>query len=168
MVRELVLDTETTGLDLEEGHRIVEIGCIELDDLIPTKKKFHCYLNPQRKVSEKAFEIHGYTDEFLSKQNKFANIKDEFLSFIKNKRLIIHNADFDIAHINNELLLCGENKINNEIQNSGRSIPFNLGIEKTVNPFLSQNCNLAKKLKEKHNFSDIELFSFLRDQKNKF
>ena len=114
-MKEVVLDTETTGISVKEGHRIVEIGCIELDNLIPTKKKFHCYLNPERKVSEKAFEIHGYTDEFLSKQNKFANIKDEFLSFIKNKRLIIHNADFDIAHINNELLLCGENKINNEI-----------------------------------------------------
>ena len=114
-MKEIVLDTETTGISVKEGHRIVEIGCIELDNLIPTKKKFHCYLNPERKVSEKAFEVHGYSDEFLSKQNKFANVKDEFLSFIKNKRLIIHNADFDIAHINNELLLCGENKINNEI-----------------------------------------------------
>ena len=114
-MKEIVLDTETTGISVKEGHRIVEIGCIELDNLIPTKKKFHCYLNPERKVSEKAFEVHGYTDEFLSKQNKFANIKDEFLSFIKNKPLIIHNASFDIAHINNELLLCGENKINNEI-----------------------------------------------------
>tara|TARA_B100000927_G_scaffold156805_1_gene126298 strand:- start:241 stop:903 length:663 start_codon:yes stop_codon:yes gene_type:complete len=114
-MKEIVLDTETTGISVKEGHRIVEIGCIELDNLIPTKNKFHCYLNPERKVSEKAFEVHGYTDEFLSKQNKFANIKDEFLSFIKNKRLIIHNADFDIAHINNELLLCGKNKIDNEI-----------------------------------------------------
>jgi len=114
-MKEIVLDTETTGISVKEGHRIVEIGCIELDNLIPTKKKFHCYLNPERKVSKKAFQVHGYTDEFLSKQNKFANIKDEFLSFIKNKPLIIHNADFDIAHINNELLLCGENKINNEI-----------------------------------------------------
>ena len=114
-MKEIVLDTETTGISVKEGHRIVEIGCIELDNLIPTKNKFHCYLNPEREVSEKAFEVHGYTDEFLSKQNKFANIKDKFLSFIKNKRLIIHNADFDITHINNELLLCGENKIDNEI-----------------------------------------------------
>ena len=114
-MKEIVLDTETTGISVKDGHRIVEIGCIELDNLIPTKKEFHCYLNPERKVSEKAFEVHGYTDEFLSKQNKFENIKDEFLSFIKNKRLIIHNADFDIAHINNELLLCGKNKIDNEI-----------------------------------------------------
>ena len=114
-MKEIVLDTETTGISVKEGHRVVEIGCIELDNLIPTKKKFHCYLNPERKVSEKAFEVHGYTDDFLSKQNKFANIKDRFLSFIKNKRLIIHNADFDITHINNELLLAGENKIDNEI-----------------------------------------------------
>ena len=114
-MKEIVLDTETTGISVKEGHRIVEIGCVELDNLVPTKKKFHCYLNPERKVSEKAFEIHGYSDDFLSKQNKFVNIKDEFLSFIKDKRLIIHNADFDIAHINNELLLCGEKKIDNEI-----------------------------------------------------
>ena len=114
-MKEIVLDTETTGISVKEGHRIVEIGCVELDNLIPTKKKFHCYLNPERKVSEKAFEIHGYSDDFLSKQNKFINIKDEFLSFIQDKRLIIHNADFDIAHINNELLLCGENKLDNEI-----------------------------------------------------
>ena len=114
-MKEIVLDTETTGISVKEGNRIVEIGCIELDNLIPTKKNFHCYLNPERKVSEKAFEVHGYTDDFLSKQNKFANIKDRFLSFIKNKRLIIHNADFDITHINNELLLSGENKIDNEI-----------------------------------------------------
>ena len=114
-MKEIVLDTETTGISVKEGHRIVEIGCIELENLIPTKKKFHCYLNPERKVSEKAFEIHGYSDDFLSEQNKFVNIKDEFLSFIQDKRLIIHNADFDIAHINNELLLCGENKLDNEI-----------------------------------------------------
>ena len=114
-MKEIVLDTETTGISVKEGHRIVEIGCIELENLIPTKKKFHCYLNPERKVSEKAYEIHGYSDDFLSEQNKFVNIKDEFLSFIQDKRLIIHNADFDIAHINNELSLCGENKLDNEI-----------------------------------------------------
>ena len=102
-MKEIVLDTETTGISIKEGHRIVEIGCIELENLIPTKKKFHCYLNPERKVSEKAFEIHGYTDEFLSKQKKFTEISDEFLEFLKNKRLIIHNAEFDLSHLNNEL-----------------------------------------------------------------
>ena len=114
-MKEIVLDTETTGISVREGHRIVEIGCIELDNLIPTKKNFHYYLNPERKVSEKAFNIHGYTDEFLSTQKKFSEISDEFLSFIQNKRLIIHNAEFDLSHLNNELNLAGKNKIENEI-----------------------------------------------------
>ena len=114
-MKEIVLDTETTGISVKEGHRIVEIGCIELDNLILTKNKFHIYINPERKVSEKAFEVHGYTDEFLSKQKKFNEIVDEFLEFINGKRLIIHNADFDLGHLNNELLLCGKNKISNEI-----------------------------------------------------
>ena len=114
-MKEVVLDTETTGISIKEGHRIVEIGCIELDNLIPTQNKFHCYLNPERKVSEKALEVHGYTDNFLSEQKKFNEIGDEFLNFIKNKRLIIHNAEFDLAHLNNELSLFGQNKINNEI-----------------------------------------------------
>jgi len=114
-MKEIVLDTETTGISIQEGHRIVEIGCIELDNLIPTKNNFHCYLNPERKVSEKAFEIHGYTDEFLSKQKKFHEIIDEFLNFIKNKRLIIHNAEFDLSHLNNELSIMGKNKLDNEI-----------------------------------------------------
>ena len=102
---EVVLDTETTGLEVKDGHRIVEIGCIELENLIPTKNRFHCYLNPERKVSEKALEVHGYTDEFLSNQKKFSEIGNEFLNFIKDKRLIIHNAEFDLAHLNNELSL---------------------------------------------------------------
>ena len=114
-MKEIVLDTETTGISTKDGHRIVEIGCIELDNLIPTKNTFHCYLNPERKVSEKAFEVHGYTDEFLNKQIKFKEISEKFLSFIKNKRLIIHNADFDLSHLNNELSLLGLEKINNEI-----------------------------------------------------
>ena len=111
---EIVLDTETTGLSVKEGHRIVEIGCIELNNLIPTSKKFHCYLNPERKVSEKAFEVHGYTDEFLSSKKKFKEVVDEFLKFIENKKLIIHNAEFDLAHLNNELGLLGKNKISKE------------------------------------------------------
>ena len=110
-MKEVVLDTETTGLNIEDGHRIVEIGCIELENQIPTTKKFHCYLNPERKVSEKAFEIHGYSDDFLKSQKKFKDICDDFLNFIKNKKLIIHNAEFDIAHLNNELSLIGKNKI---------------------------------------------------------
>jgi len=110
-MKEVVLDTETTGLSVKEGHRIVEIGCIELNNLIPTNNKFHCYLNPERKVSEKALEVHGYTDEFLSNKKKFIEIVDEFLEFIKDKTLIIHNADFDLAHLNNELKIARKDKI---------------------------------------------------------
>ena len=114
-MKEVVLDTETTGISIKEGHRIVEIGCIELDNLVPTKNKFHCYLNPERKVSEKALEVHGYTDEFLAEQKKFKDVGEEFLDFIKDKRLIIHNADFDLSHLNNELEILGKKNINNEV-----------------------------------------------------
>ena len=114
-MKEIVLDTETTGISVKEGHRIVEVGCIELENLIPTKNKFHCYLNPERKVSDKAFEIHGYSDEFLSKQKLFNEVADEFLKFIQDKRLIIHNADFDLSHLNNELKIAGKEKLSNEI-----------------------------------------------------
>ena len=113
-MKEIILDTETTGLFVKDGHRIVEIGCIELEDLIPTKNRFHCYLNPERKVSEKALEVHGYTDEFLSTQKKFSDVVDEFLNFIENKRLVIHNAEFDLSHLNNELVMLGKKKLNNE------------------------------------------------------
>ena len=113
-MKEIVLDTETTGISIKEGHRIVEIGCIELDNLVPINK-FHVYLNPERKASEKAFEVHGYSDEFLSNQKKFGEIVEDFLKFIEGKNLIIHNAEFDLAHLNNELLLNGRKKIENEV-----------------------------------------------------
>ena len=114
-MKEIVLDTETTGLSIKDGHRIVEIGCIELDELLPSKNVFHCYLNPERKVSEKAFEVHGYSDEFLSDKKKFKEIADEFLDFIKGKKIIIHNAEFDIGHLNNELSLAGKNIIDKSV-----------------------------------------------------
>ena len=114
-MKEIILDTETTGLSTKEGHRIVEIACVELDNLFPTQKKFHYYLNPERKVSQKALEVHGYTDEFLSSQKKFSEIADEFLEFIKGSRLIIHNSEFDLSHLNNELKILGKKKIENEI-----------------------------------------------------
>jgi DNA polymerase-3 subunit epsilon len=113
-MKEVILDTETTGLFVRDGHRIVEIGCIELENLMPTKNRFHCYLNPEKKVSERALEVHGYTDEFLSTQKKFAEIVDEFLDFIENKRLVIHNAEFDLSHLNNELTLLGKEKLNSK------------------------------------------------------
>ena len=114
-MKEIVLDTETTGISVKDGHRIVEIGCIELNDLIPSNNRFHCYLNPERKVSEKALSIHGYTDEFLSDKKKFNEIVEEFLNFIDNKRLIIHNAEFDLSHLNNELALVGKKDLKNEV-----------------------------------------------------
>ena len=113
-MKEIVLDTETTGISVKDGHRIVEIGCIELDNLVPINK-FHTYLNPGRKVSDKAFEVHGYSNEFLSKQKKFSEIVNDFLNFIESKNLIIHNAEFDIAHLNNELTLIGKKTISNKI-----------------------------------------------------
>ncbi len=113
-MKEVILDTETTGLSVKDGHRIVEIGCIELDNLIPTKKIFHCYLNPERKVSESALKVHGYTDEFLSDKKKFIDIADEFLEFINGKKIVIHNAEFDIGHLNNELSLINRKEISIE------------------------------------------------------
>ena len=114
-MKEVILDTETTGLSIRDGHRIVEIGCIELDNLIPTQNKFHCYLNPERKVSEKALQVHGYTDDFLSNKKKFVEIANDFLNFIEGKRLIIHNAEFDLQHLNNDLGLRKKSKIKNEV-----------------------------------------------------
>ncbi|MDC3005324.1 DNA polymerase III subunit epsilon [Candidatus Pelagibacter sp.] len=113
-MKEVILDTETTGLSFKDGHRIVEIGCIELENLIPTKNIFHCYLNPERKVSESALKVHGYTDQFLSDKKKFVEIVDDFLDFIKNKKIIIHNAEFDIGHLNNELSLINKKNISKE------------------------------------------------------
>ncbi len=114
-MKEIVLDTETTGLSVKDGHRIVEIGCIELENLTPTGKKFHCYLNPERKVSEKALEVHGYTDEFLSDKKKFNEVVDEFLNFLGDNKLVIHNAEFDLSHLNNELKILGKEVIKNDI-----------------------------------------------------
>ena len=100
---EVILDTETTGLSPSQNHRIVEIGCIELKDQIPTNKIFHEYINPERKVSEEAYKVHGYSDEFLKTQKKFNEVANNFLEFIKGKKLVIHNADFDLGFLNHEL-----------------------------------------------------------------
>ena len=125
-MKEIVLDTETTGISVKEGHRVVEIGCIELDNLIPTKNRFHCYLNPERKVSEKAFEVHGYSDSFLSDKMKFGEIAEDFLKFIQDKRLIIHNAEFGLSHLNNELKIIGKNKIDNEVVDTLSPLKINI------------------------------------------
>ena len=111
---EVILDTETTGLSTKEKHRIVEIGCIELDNQIPTNKIFHTYINPQRSVSEDAYKVHGYSDEFLSDKKTFLEISKDFLNFIKNKKIIIHNAPFDLSFLNYELKLINQKPINKE------------------------------------------------------
>ena len=108
---EVILDTETTGLSPSQQHRIVEIGCIELNNLIPTNNIFHEYLNPERKVSEDAFKVHGYSNDFLANKKKFSEIADNFLEFIKDKKIIIHNAPFDLSFLNYELGLVNKKKI---------------------------------------------------------
>jgi len=109
---EVVLDTETTGLSTTMNHRIVEIGCVELKDQIPTNKIFHIYINPQRKVSDDAFKIHGYSDKFLSEKKTFPEIAEDFLNFIKDKKLVIHNALFDLSFLDYELKLINKKPIN--------------------------------------------------------
>ena len=109
---EVILDTETTGLSIIEKHRIIEIGCIELENQIPTNKIFHEYLNPQRSVSEDAYKIHGYSDDFLSDKKTFSEIAESFLKFIKDKKIIIHNAAFDLSFLNYEFRLINQKAIN--------------------------------------------------------
>ena len=157
---EVILDTETTGLSVSEGHRIVEIGCIELDDLIPTKKFFHCYINPERKVSEEAFKVHGYTDEFLSKQKKFSEIAENFLNFIEGKRLVIHNAEFDMSHLNNELMLLGKKKIESEIVDTLQIAREKFPGSGTSLDALCKKYNIDNSRRTKHNaVIDCELLS---------
>ena len=108
---EIVLDTETTGLSITEKHRIVEIGCIELLNQIPTGNFFHEYINPEKKVSKEAYAIHGYSDEFLANKKTFPQIVDSFFDFIKNKKIIIHNADFDLSFLNFECKLANKELI---------------------------------------------------------
>ena len=111
---EVILDTETTGLSATDNHKIVEIGCIELKNQIATNNIFHEYINPQRSVSEDAFKIHGYSEKFLSDKKTFPEIAEKFLNFIKDKKIIIHNASFDLSFINYELKLARLKKIDKE------------------------------------------------------
>ena len=157
---EVVLDTETTGLSVVDGHRIVEIGCVELEDLMPTKNIFHCYLNPDRKVSDEAFKVHGYTDKFLSQQKKFEDIVDEFLKFIEGKRLVIHNAEFDISHLNNELALIGRKKIKENIIDTLQVAKEKFPGSSTSLDALCKRYNIDNSKREKHNaIIDCELLS---------
>ncbi len=157
---EVILDTETTGLKISEGHRIVEIGCLELKDLMPTKNKFHCYINPERKVSQEAFKVHGYTDAFLSKQKKFSEIVEDFLKFIDGKKLIIHNAEFDISHLNNELSLLGRNKIKEEVVDTMQIARGKFPGSGTSLDALCKKFGIDNSKREKHNaVIDCELLS---------
>ena len=112
---EVFLDTETTGLSFREGHKIVEIACIETKDLIPTGNIFHKLINPKRNVPDAAFKIHGFSEEFLKNKETFDQIEDEFSSFIKEKKLIIHNAPFDVGFLNGELNAIKKNKIEQKL-----------------------------------------------------
>lgn len=111
---EIFLDTETTGLSFKDGHKIVEIACIETKDLIPTNKIFHKFINPKRNVPDEAFKIHGFSSDFLNNKETFEQVADDFLNFIKGKKIIIHNADFDLGFLNGELEFINKQLINNE------------------------------------------------------
>ncbi|MDC0513788.1 DNA polymerase III subunit epsilon [Pelagibacteraceae bacterium] len=113
-MNEIFLDTETTGLSVNRGDRIVEIACIETKDLVPTEKIFHKLINPQREIPVEAFKIHGFSTEFLKNKKKFNDVADEFLEFIKNKKIIIHNASFDVGFLNYQLKLFKRNEIKKE------------------------------------------------------
>ena len=149
---EVILDTETTGLSTTEKHRIVEIGCIELNNQIPTNKIFHNYVNPQRSVSEDAYKVHGYSDKFLSNKKTFSEIYEDFLNFIKNKKIIIHNAPFDLSFLNYELRLINKKPINKE------NVIDTLEIARTKYPgsqnsldALCKRFNIDNSKREKHN-----------------
>ena len=156
---EVILDTETTGLSTIEKHRIVEIGCIELDNQIPTNKIFHQYINPQRSVSEDAYKVHGYSDEFLSDKKTFSEIFEDFLNFIKNKKIIIHNAPFDLSFLNYELKLINQKPINKE------NVIDTLEIARSKYPgsqnsldALCKRFNIDNSKREKHNaLTDCQL-----------
>jgi DNA polymerase-3 subunit epsilon len=148
---EVILDTETTGLSITEKHRIVEIGCIELENQIQTNKIFHEYLNPQRAVSEDAYKIHGYSDNFLSDKKTFSEIAESFLKFIKDKKIIIHNAAFDISFLNYEFRLIKQKAINNNIidtlEIARRKYP---GSQNSLDA-LCKRFNIDNSKREKHN-----------------
>tara|TARA_B100000123_G_C25694190_1_gene412231 strand:- start:518 stop:1180 length:663 start_codon:yes stop_codon:yes gene_type:complete len=114
-MNEVFLDTETTGLSFKDGHRIVEIACVETQDLLPTGKIFHKLINPERDVPKEAFDIHGFSQEFLSSKDNFVKVADDFLDFIKGKKIIIHNAPFDLGFLNGELNAIKKKSIDKEL-----------------------------------------------------
>ena len=162
-MNEVFLDTETTGLSFREGHRIVEIACVETKDLIPTGKIFHKLINPKRNVPEEAFKIHGFSSEFLSEKETFNKIADEFLEFIKGKKIIIHNASFDVGFLDSELSLAKKNLIDkrlvvdslevarNKFPGSSNSLDalckkFNIDLSKRLKHNALLDCNLLREV----------------------
>jgi len=158
-MNEVFLDTETTGLSFKDGHKIVEIACIETKDLIPTGKVFHKLINPERNVPEEAHKVHGFSEEFLREKETFDKIADDFLNFIKDKKIIIHNAPFDLSFLNGELEKIKKNKIDK------KSVIDSLEIARNKSPGTSNSLDaLCKKFnidlsrRTKHNaLLDCEL-----------
>ena len=149
---EVILDTETTGLSIIEKHRIVEIGCIELENQIPTNKIFHEYLNPQRSVSEDAYKIHGYSDDFLSDKKTFSEIAESFLKFIKDKKIIIHNAAFDLSFLNYEFRLINQKAINkNNIIDTLEIARLKYPGSQNSSDALCKRFNIDNSKRERHN-----------------
>ena len=149
---EVIIDTETTGLSTTQKHRIVEIGCVELENQIPTNRIFHKYINPQRSVSEEAFKIHGYSDKFLADKETLAEVSDDFLNFIENKKIIIHNAPFDLAFLNYELKLINKDNINEKnvidtLELARQKFP---GSQNSLDA-LCKRFNIDNSKREKHN-----------------
>ena len=149
---EVILDTETTGLSTADNHKIVEIGCVELENQIATNNIFHHYINPKRSVSEEAFKVHGYSDKFLADKKTFAEISEEFLNFIKNKKIIIHNAGFDLSFLNYELKLINKKMI------ESKNVIDTLEIARAKYPgsqnsldALCKRFNIDNSKREKHN-----------------
>ena len=158
-MNEIFLDTETTGLSFRDGHKIVEIACIETKDLIPTNKVFHKFINPKRDMPEQAFKIHGFSKEFLNDKETFDQIVDEFLNFIKGKKIIIHNAAFDLGFLNGELSsvnkeLIDKNKVIDSLQTARSKFP---GSSNSLDA-LCKRFNIDLSRRTKHNaLLDCEL-----------
>tara|TARA_Y100000816_G_scaffold291656_1_gene283712 strand:+ start:823 stop:1488 length:666 start_codon:yes stop_codon:yes gene_type:complete len=158
-MNEIFLDTETTGLSFKDGHKIVEIACIETKDLIPTNKVFHKLINPERDIPEDAFKVHGFSRDFLDNKQIFSEIADDFLKFIEGKKLIIHNANFDLNFLNGELNLTNKQLINRDIVIDSLELARNKfpGLSNSLDALCKRfNIDLSKR--SKHNaLLDCEL-----------
>jgi DNA polymerase III subunit epsilon len=158
-MNEVFLDTETTGLSFREGHKIVEIACIETKDLIPTGKVFHKFINPRRSVPNEAFKVHGFSEDFLKDKEAFDQVADEFLGFIKDKKIIIHNASFDISFLDGELGAIQKEKINKKLVIDSLEVARNKypGSSNSLDA-LCKRFNVDLSRREKHNaLLDCEL-----------